>query len=328
MSRRLTNKQRLLKVQDILKKHTDEQNQLTVRQIIDYIETDEGVSTSAVRDDLKKLADSRIFDVIENQETNGLEKYYSHQARLFEIHELRMLVDAVTSAKFITNSDTENLVNKLKKLTSFHLASQLENQILLAEGTKTENNSVKYTINTLHEAIWSRNLILFQYGRYDLSKEFQLSRNGETYLVKPYALVWNNDYYYLIAEYVPKGDVRHYRVDRMRDVSSVDQTFEPDPDFDVTRYTHKLFHMYSGEERSIELEFDNQLINVVLDRFGLNVNVRPHSEQTFRISTNVIISEGLIRWLLTWGSDAKVLNPPSLINRMKEEAEKLYNSYH
>lgn len=327
MKQRLTNKQRLLKVQDVLRKHTDEQNQLTIKELTDYIDTDETVGESAVRNDLKELASSGLFDVIVNQETNGVEKYYSHQTRLFEIHELRLLIDAVTAAKFITSSETEKLIGNLRKLTSYNLARQLENRILLTEGVKTENNMVKHTINTLHEAIFERKMVEFQYGKYNLSKQFQLGRNGDLYRIKPYALVWNNDFYYLIAEYEPEGDIRHYRVDRIRGVQSKDKLFIPDPNFDVTKYTQKLFHMYAGEEKSIEIEFDNHLINVVIDRFGLNINVYPHSEQTFRITTNVVLSDGLIRWLLTWGSDAKVLNPSSLVKRMKEEAEKLYKKY-
>lgn len=265
--------------------------------------------------------------MIVHQEKNGLEKYYSHQNRLFELHELRVLVDAVSSARFITSAETEELIKKLKKLTSVYLAKQLENRILLTEGTKTENSFVKHSIHTLHEAIWDRRVIQFQYGRYNVEKEFQLSRNGDFYYVKPLGLVWNNQYYYLIGEYEPEGDIRHYRVDRMRKVTALEKNFLPNPDFDVSKYTNKLFHMYSGEERNIEIEFDNHLINVVIDHFGVNVPITRHTENTFRISTPAVISDGLVRWILTWGGDAKVLNPPALVERMKAEAEKLWKQY-
>ncbi|MEB1808457.1 MAG: WYL domain-containing protein [Bacillaceae bacterium] len=329
MNEKQSTKQRLLIIRDLLKKYTDEQNELTIRELVDlyYENTEQTVGHKAIRDDLKELAESGLFDVIENHEKNGVEKYYSHQTRLFEIHELRLLIDAVSSAKFITQTETENLVNKLKKLTSYHLAKQLENRILLPAGTKTENKSVRNAINSLHEAIWKQQTIQFQYGKYTLQKDFQLNRNGDYYLVKPYALVWNNEFYYLIGEFVPEGDIRHYRIDRMRNVEVTENTFILDPTFNINHYTQTLFHMYSGEERSIEIEFVDQLLNVVIDRFGLNVNIRPHTEGTFRITTNAVISDGLVRWLLTWGSDAKVLTPPSLVDRMKTEAEKLYKQY-
>ncbi|WP_420796926.1 helix-turn-helix transcriptional regulator [Alkalihalobacterium alkalinitrilicum] len=329
METKLSTKQRLLKIQDLLKKYTDEHHQLTIKELVDlfYTKTEQTVGHKAVRDDLRELAESGLFDVIENHEKNGVEKYYSHQTRLFEIHELRLLIDAVSSAKFITKAETENLVKKLKKLTSIELAKQLENRILLPEGTKSGNKEVRKTINVLHEAIWKKQVIQFQYGKYNNSKDFQLSRNGDGYSVKPYALVWNNEFYYLIGEFQPEGDIRHYRIDRMRNVEITNRTFLIDPHFDISRYTQTLFHMYSGEERSIEIEFVNQLLNVVIDRFGLDVNIRPHTEETFRITTNAVISDGLVRWLLTWGSDAKVISPPSLVTRMKAEAGKLFRHY-
>jgi predicted DNA-binding transcriptional regulator YafY len=114
----------------------------------------------------------------------------------------------------------------------------------------------------------------------------------------------------------------------MRNVSSTHETFHPNPDFNVPKYTEKLFHMYSGKEYLIEIEFDANLINVVIDRFGRGVNIRQVGEDSFRISTQAIISDGLVKWLLTWGSEAKVLTPPSLVDRMRKEAEKLYTKYH
>lgn len=132
----------------------------------------------------------------------------------------------------------------------------------------------------------------------------------------------------MIGEYLPKAEIRHYRVDRMREVASCQEVFVRDPGFNITKYTEMLFHMYSGEEALIEIEFDLHLINVVIDRFGRDVAIRSIGESAFRISTQAIISDGLVRWLLTWGSDAKVLTPPTLIERMREESEKLYKTYH
>lgn len=327
---KLSSKQRLLRLQELLKKYTDEDHELTLEEILDKFYQEYKVQTGkkAIRDDLKELEDSLLFDVTVNQTKEGVEKYYSHQGRLFEIHELRLLIDAVSAAKFISNDDTENLVNKIKKLSSDHQANQLENRIILPENTKSENHQIKYSIHQLHTAILDSHIIYFQYGSYDINKKFQLRRNGDFYSIKPYALVWHNDYYYLIGEYIPKEEIRHYRVDRMRNVSSSGEPFLPDPHFNATKYTEKLFHMFSGEEYLVEIEFDASLINVVIDRFGRGVNIRPAGDNSFRISTQAIISDGLVGWLLTWGSDAKVLTPPSLVERMKIEAEKLFNKYH
>lgn len=207
MRTNLSTKERLLKTRNLLKKHTDEFHEVTIRELVDLFqeEYEQDVSIKAVRDDIKELASSGLFDVIEYQPKNGMEKTYSHQTRLFEIHELRVLIDAVSAARFITVAETEKLIKKLKELTSVNLARQLENRILLSEGTKTENKRVKRIIHGLHEAVWERSVIQFQYGKYDLGKEFQLNRNGDYYCVKPYAVIWNHDNYYLIGEYERRG---------------------------------------------------------------------------------------------------------------------------
>lgn len=326
---KLSSKQRLIKLQELLRKHTDEENQLKLDEILDlfYEEYKIHAGKKAIRDDLKELEESDLFDVTVNQEKDGVEKFYSHQQRLFEIHELRLLIDAVSSAKFISTKETEDLVDKIKQLTSVHQAKQLGNRIILPENSKNENTKIKYTIHMLHAAILSNYYIQFKYGRYNLQKEFKLSHDGDFYQLKPYALVWHNNFYYLIGEYLPTEEIRHYRVDRMRDVFALDETFVPDTGFDISKYTEKLFHMYSGEEALVEVEFNAYMINVVIDRFGRGVNIRPVGEDKFRISTQAIISDGLVRWLMTWGSDAKVLTPQSLVERIKDEVEKFYRVY-
>src|SRR5690606_15707915 len=179
------------------------------------------------------------------------------------------------------------------------------------------------TVHLLHEAIHHSNVIQFQYGKYNTDKEFVLNRNGDFYRMKPYALVWSNDFYYLIAEPVDKVGKKHFRIDRMRNLFVQEVRFAKEP-FNVNQYLQKLFHMYAGEDISMEVEFDNHLINVVIDKFGTKADIRPQSNGRFKLFTNAVYSDGLVRWLLTWGSDAEVLSPPKLVTRMKEEAVKLY----
>jgi predicted DNA-binding transcriptional regulator YafY len=326
----LSNRKRLFLLMEILKKYTDFDNQLTVQDIVELFVDDYGfeVNPNGLKNDLRELKEIDAFAVITNQEVNGLPIYYSYQNRHFEIHELRLMIDAISSAKFITMTDTEKIIEKLKKLTSMYLAKQLENRIALAEHSKSENYQVKYIITDLHEAVSTHNIVEFQYGRYNVKKEFVLSNEGKVYRIKPYGLVWNNDYYYLIGEYIPKQEIRHYRIDRIyKGITKTEDTFHPDPNFNMTQYTEKLFHMYAGEETTIEMEFSTGLINVVIDRFGRKAEIRPIDESRFKLFTNGVISEGLVRWILTWGSDAKVLYPPKLVEQLKIVTEKLYNVY-
>jgi predicted DNA-binding transcriptional regulator YafY len=326
----INTKQRLLKLIDILKMSTDEEHEMTLNQIVDQFHhlNKTNVGTKGIKDDIKELVDSGLFDITVNQAGPGLPKYYSHQYRLFEIHELRMLVDAVSSAKFITQKESEKIVDKIKKLTSAHLARQLENRLLFDENIKSTNDQIKNYIHEIHRAIIDKRSITFQYGRYNVSKEFVLSRNGNPYEIRPYALIWNNDYYYLIGEYIETGEIRHYRVDRMSSIKMTNDKFIYKQGFGISKYVNQLFHMYSGEEQDIQIQFNNQLINVIIDRFGLNVSIKADCNQTFVLSTMAILSDGLIKWILTWGSDAKVLYPSSLVERLKIESEKLYKQYH
>lgn len=146
--------------------------------------------------------------------------------------------------------------------------------------------------------------------------------------MKPYGLVWSQDFYYLIVEPVGEKGKRHFRVDRMRNVFVSDNSFVKEANFDMNEYLKKLFHMYVGEEITMEVEFDNHLINVVIDRFGPGADIRPMNNGRFKFFTKAILADGLVRWLLTWGSDAKVIYPQKLVDRMKEETEKFYHTYH
>jgi predicted DNA-binding transcriptional regulator YafY len=329
-SSELSNRKRLLLLMEILKKYTDSEHQLTIQEIVELFEQDYELEVNSVgiKNDLKELETIDSFAVIPYQEANGLPIYYSYQNRPFEFYELRLMIDAISSAKFITKSDTEIIIKRLKKLTSTYLAEQLENRILLAEHSKSENNNVKYIISHLHDAISNQTIVEFRYGRYNINKQFVLSNNGNVYRVKPYALVWNHDYYYLIGEYIPKKQIRHYRVDRIdKGIIKTDETFLADVNFNITQYTEKLFHMYSGEETAIEMEFAAGLVNVVIDRFGRKADIRPIDDSRFKLFTRGIISEGLVRWILTWGSDAKVLYPPKLVEMIKVEVEKMHQNY-
>ncbi|WLD94265.1 YafY family protein [Alkalihalobacillus sp. AL-G] len=324
----ISNKQRLLKIRELFEADTDEENELSLKDLKDklrgFFGNDYDVRENALRDDMRELNESD-FCIIENEGKYG-KKFYSHQERLFELYELRMLIDAVVSARFITKKESRQLIEKIKKLTSTGLSKKLQNQIYLDETIKTPSTNVRFTIDCIHVAISENRKINYQYGKYNVDKEFKLNREGELYSVKPYALIWNNDYYYLIGEYEKLGQIRHYRIDRMRSVTVQDEQFKRNP-FNVAEYVNKTFNMYSGEEQPIEIQIDNSLINVMIDRFGRNVDIRKVDDNSFILKTNASVSDGLVGWLLMWGGQAKVLKPGTLVQKLKEESQKLYKQY-
>jgi predicted DNA-binding transcriptional regulator YafY len=250
---------------------------------------------------------------------------YRHEG-LFELHEIRLLLDAVISARFLTIEETRNLIKKIKHLKSRHSAKKLEKQIYLDGIIKAKNAAARFGIDQIRTAITERKKIVFQYGRYNVDKEFVLSHDGDTYTVHPYALIWNSDYYYLIGYYEKAEEIRHYRVDRMRNVSVKEDNYKPQK-LNIPEYVNHSFHMFAGDEELIRLQFDTKLINVVIDRFGLEADIREMDDDSFILTTMASVSEGLIGWILTWGSHVKVLSPNHLQDRLKEESQKMWEQY-
>jgi predicted DNA-binding transcriptional regulator YafY len=326
---RIDNKERLLKLMSILREETDEDHELNMDEIILNFKQTYGselkLNKNSLKDDLHHLI-RQGFDVTINQEKDGLPKYYSHQYRLFELYELRMLIDAVVAAKFITKKETRQLIGKIKKLTSHHQGKKLHNEIQIDSSIKSESPFNRRMIHDIHEAIAERRMITFQYGRYDVHKQFNLSHKGRLYKVKPYALAWANDFYYLIAHYFEADEIRHYRVDRLRHVDALSETFPYEP-FDVSKYVQSTFHMFAGDEEWIKIKLHNNLINVMIDKFGKNVNIQREGENHFILSTKARVSTGLINWIFTFGSQAKVISPPSLVETVKTEVNKLHSLY-
>ncbi|MGG0936998.1 WYL domain-containing protein [Brevibacillus centrosporus] len=322
------NTMRVMKIREILFNLTDENHEISTREIIDQLKfhfgSDYHVSKNTVKSTIQELGESG-FNIEERVKENNT-VYYSHQYRKFEIHELRMLVDAVSSARFITSQESKQLIEKIKTLTSKQLAKKLHHQISVDPTVKAQNKEVRYHIDKIHSSINEQKILTFQYGNYDIKKEFVLRHNGKIYTVVPLGLVWNNDYYYLVAKNPLETEIKHYRVDRMENVSVSEERFVP-TDFSISDHMRQTFNMYPGAVEYVEIQFDNHLVNVVIDRFGKDVTLRKVDDRTFSIKIKAAISEGFIRWLLMWGSDAKVISPQHLVVKMKEEAIKMSKLY-
>ncbi|MET3574919.1 helix-turn-helix transcriptional regulator [Bhargavaea ullalensis] len=322
---KLNSRERLLKVVHLLMEETDERHPLTIHEIharFDGL----GVSLKALREDVQALEESDDFPVAAVQEKEGTVKQYFFDGRRFRVHELRLLLDAISAAKFIPEQLTQSLLGKIRKLTSRPLADQLNNELHVAADSADVTDTAA-AVQTLHEAVQNRLRIAFKYGRYTPDLDFRLSRDGGDYVVEPYGLAWNNDKYYLIAYFPEKEEIRQYRVDRMRGIRLAGGDFVADPGFSLQAYLGSAFHMYSGEAISLEARFENRLINVVVDRYGTSANIRRDGEGHFILKTQAAMSDGLVRWLLGWGAGVSVLHPPQLTGRMREEIKRMNELY-
>lgn len=319
---------RLLEVMRIMDEYTDDEKMMTIHEIHGSYSENGNPGIGAVRKDVDSLEKSIVFPVTAVQGKEGTVKRYFYDGRLFKIHELRILMDMISAAKFIPKKERNVLLMKIKQLTSRRIAQQLKNELQVADKPNHEEVEIVTFIQQLHEAVQENRVIAFQYGDYNTDIEFTLRDKGKDYFVEPYELVWKKERYYLIGNFVSKGQIRQYRVDRMRNIRLLDEEFVPEPNLNIDKYISGMFHMFGGDTISLEVEFDSSLLNAVVDRFGVDANITVHENDTFILKTRAVESKGLVQWLLRWGSDAKVLHPDKLINDMKEETKKLYNLYH
>ena len=308
---------KLLYLMQILLNKTDEQHPLTAQELISELSAyDIHVERKTVYSDLEIL---RQFGLdIETKRGKTTSYYIAH--RQFELPELKLLVDAVQSSRFITEKKSEELIGKLSALTSKAQAQNLKRQIHVAGGrAKSFNEQSYYSVDAIHAAINDSKRIEFKYFDYDTNKNRVHRKDGAIYHLTPITLCWDSDKYYLVAYSAEHNELRHYRVDRMSDVSVSDDAADvyDFQKFDVPEHIGRVFGMYSGEQVRATLAFENNFVNVVLDYFGKDIMPIPKGEGWFEVTVDVSISPVFLAWIFQFGGKAEIKAPNSLIDSMK-----------
>ena len=321
-------KLKMLYLMKIFYEETDDSNILTMQEIIQKL-ADYGVMADrkTLYVDFEEL---RGFGVDIIMEKIGRNSYYHIGSRNFELPELKLLVDAVQSAKGLTDKKSSELIKKLEGMVSKYEAKQLNRQVYIAGRVKTMNESVYYNIDAIHEAIIADRQIRFKYFKWDLQKKMKLRKNGEWFQVSPWLLLWDNEYYYLVAYDAENDKIKHYRVDKMLNISLADEKRsgkEKLNKMDITRYTKSLFGMYGGEETKVTLEVQNAMVSVIIDRFGKDIYINPIDEDHFRTSVNVQVSSQFLGWIMSLGDAVKIVGPDEVVEQMKEEIRRLSAQY-
>lgn len=237
---------------------------------------------------------------------------YFLQSHEFELAELKLLVDAVQSSRFITESKSNSLIRKIESMASKYEAKQLQRQVVVANRIKAMNESIYYNIDKIYASIASNLQILFRYFEWTIEKTTRLKKGGEPYQVSPWALTWDDENYYLIGYDVDAGILKHFRVDKMLDIETLGEPRvgkEEFGRFDLAHYTKKTFGMFGGEEETLRIRFHNKYIGVVIDRFGKDVSVRPDGEESFTARVDVAVSGQFFGWLTGLGKDVRILSP-------------------
>ena len=318
MPRSANQKLKLLYLAQILMEQTDEEHPLTVQALIAQLaKHDIQAERKSVYDDLDAL--SRFgLDV---QCRKGRMPGWFVGARDFELPELKLLVDAVQSSRFITRRKSDALIRKLERLASIHQAQQLQRQVFVSGRVKVMNESIYYNVDKLHTALSAKRAITFQYFDYNMYREKVFRREGAQYTVSPYGLIWNNDNYYLVAYDGSHREMRHYRVDKMAEITVTNlprEGAEDYPNFDIAVYGQKHFGMYSGEETTVTLRTKSSMAGVVLDRFGQDVILVPDGPDFFSVSIPLVLSPQFYGWLFALDPDVTLTAPPRAVAAYQE----------
>ena len=321
-------KLKLLYLIKIFIEDTDDQHALTLPQIVEKLDA-YGVSAErkTLYQDFELLRDFG-FDIIGQQARRNF--YYHMGNRRFELPELKLLVDSVQSAKFITDKKSNVLIKKLEGMVSKYEARKLQRQVIISGRIKAMNESIYYNVDKLHEAIGTDRQIRFKYFRWNIKKEMELRKDGAWYQVSPWALMWDDENYYLVGYDAEDGKIKHYRVDKMWRISVADRKREGKEQFkafNMPRYTKSLFGMFGGEEVKVTLEAENGMVGILLDRFGKDIPVKPVDADHFRTSVVVAVSSQFLGWIMALGDGVKIIGPDKVVARMKEEIRLISKMY-
>lgn len=327
MAKSPNQKLKLLYLARYLMQHSDEEHPVSTAQIIEELaRNDISAERKSIYDDIEALRNFGV-DIIQVKGKNG--GYYIGE-RDFELPELKLLVDSVQSSKFITQDKTYKLIKKIESLASIYDGQLLQRQVFVSNRVKSMNESIYYTVDVISDAITQNRKIRYQYFEYTVEKERRFRHDGKFYNVSPFALIWDDENYYMLAWDSDAEKMKHYRVDKMFRVSMTEDEREGLEEFrkvDMSAYTKSVFGMFGGNEQKVKLRFSNYLAGAVLDRFGRDTIIIKDGDEHFTVSVSVVVSRQFLAWVFGFGGDAEIISPEEVRNEMKKQAEVIAEKY-
>lgn len=300
-------KGRLLALRDYLYKYTDEKHSVSTQELIDEM-TRQGYpgNRKTIKDDIDIL-NKFGMDIITNV-SRGNSFYMA--SREFEIPELKLLVDAVSSSRFISAAKSEQLIGKLASMVSEYEREQIVPRIYTDERIKANNPQLYYVIDMLIQAVQNKKKVRFQYGEFDADKRKVLRNDGEIYINSPYGCLWSDDYYYLVGYSEKHEKVVTFRVDRIIDLEIMNEDIVPEPSgFNMADYVRTVIEMFDGEPQKVELICDNELMKSVIDKFGESIKTERVSEEQFKAIISVSTSKTFYAWCFRFAGQLKIVSP-------------------
>lgn len=327
MSRTYNQKVKLLFLMDLFTERTDGQHTISMKEILSAMEK-EGIRAArkSIYNDIDTLKQYGMDIEYRKEQPEG---YYlaSHN---FELAELKLLVDAVQSSRFITERKSRSLIRKIEGLASKYEATSLHRQVYVANRVKTMNESIYYNVDKIYAAISEDCQIAFQYSQWTIEKKTVLKNHGKLYRISPWALNWEEENYYLIGYDEASGILKHFRVDKMQRIEMLSEKRagkDKFKDLDPVSYSRKTFGMFAGTEEMVSIRFPNRLIGVVIDRFGKGVSVRKDGEEHFIARFQVAVSEPFFGWLTGLGKDVIIISPEKVVEEYTALLGTIMDSY-
>lgn len=325
------NKLRLLYIIDILTEFSDEEHPLTTTDIIEHLINDYNVECER----------KTVYDCIDCLNEYGYEIIKSSSPRgyflvpfHFELPELRLLIDAVQSANFVSAKKTKILMDKFSKFASKHQYNRIEKQVYFDSRNKSDNENIFYNIDILDSAITNKKQVEVVYRRRKVVDGKKAVFDEKTMLINPYALVWADDHYYLIGNYSKYDNLIHLRVDRLKNVIIMDtpsrRFSEVSPytnKFDIADYSNKHLSMFAGDIKPVELICDNEMIEEFFDRFGEKCFMVPSGDDHFLAKIDVAVTDGLVGWIMQFGNKVQVKAPKELKNMIIDKTNSILSLY-
>ena len=314
-------KPRLIVLSKMFYTQTDEKHQMTILQILEYLRR-HGVPANekTLRGDIR-LLNELGFDIVTI--VSRPNRYYQGK-REFTLPELKLLIDAVSSSRFITTKKSHDLGRKLADLSSDNQKKELRRNVYATNRIKNSNESIYGMVDMINEAINKKHKIRFKYREYSCELKPTLRNDGEEYELSPYALYWNEDYYYVVGWSDKHHNISSFRADRLVDLVITDERAEKKPEnFDIDDYSRRIFEMFDGEPTVVKLECRNDFAKYIVDRFGTNLKTVQTSDNYFQVEVEVSLSPTFYAWVFRFGGEIRILSPVNAVNDITSIAKKL-----
>lgn len=324
-------KLRILYILDILSKYSDEEHPLNSTDIIDFLKSEYDITCErkTVYDSIDALVDYG-YDIIKS----GAKKGFFLASREFELPEIRLLIDAVQSADFISAKKSKAILKKFSKYASQYQYARIEKQVYIDNRNKRDNESLFYTIDSLHNAITTKKQVKIIYRKRKISNDIKPHYEEKTMLINPYSLIWSDDHYYLVGNYAKYDNLIHLRVDRIKSVIVTEDRArhfsEVSPyttSFDAADYSNKHLSMFSGEIKPVELICKNEIVEEFLDEFGDKITPFPYDENSFSARVNLAVTQGLVSSIMKFGDKITVKGPKELKNMIIDKSKSILDLY-